>query len=54
VRKVFEISGDTEVISVEIEKALHWREKGWVTADTHVHFLSPGSALLEGNAEGSI
>jgi len=52
VRKVFEISGDTEVLTVEIEKALHWREKGWVTADTHVHFLSPGSALLEGSAEG--
>jgi hypothetical protein len=25
---------------------------GWVTADTHVHFLSPMSALLEGSAEG--
>ena len=31
---------------------LPWREKGWVTADTHVHFLSPISALLEGAAEG--
>ena len=37
---------------VEIEKVLPWREKGWVTADTHVHFLSPTSALLEGAAEG--
>ena len=26
--------------------------KGWVTADTHVHFLSPTTALLEGQAEG--
>ena len=25
--------------------------KGWVTADTHVHFLSPSTALLEGQAE---
>jgi hypothetical protein len=31
---------------------LKWRERGWVTADTHVHFLSPGTALLEGAAEG--
>jgi len=37
---------------IEIEKVLPWREKGWVTADTHVHFLSPMSALLEGSAEG--
>ena len=27
----------------------HWRERGWVTADTHVHFLSPQTALLEGS-----
>ena len=41
-----------EEITIEITKALFWREKGWVTADTHVHFLSPGSAMLEGSAEG--
>jgi hypothetical protein len=52
VRKMIEISPETTVINVEIEKALHWREKGWVSADTHVHFLSPGSAMLEGSAEG--
>jgi hypothetical protein len=52
IRKVIEISRETEMISIEIEKALYWREKGWVTADTHVHFLSPGSAMLEGSAEG--
>ena len=37
---------------IEVEKVLPWRERGWVTADTHVHFLSPGSALLEGAGEG--
>jgi hypothetical protein len=52
VRKVFEVSADTTEIVVEVEKVLPWREKGWVTADTHVHFLSPTSALLEGSAEG--
>lgn len=52
IRKVIDIFPETEVITIEIEKALFWREKGWVTADTHVHFLSPGSALLEGSGEG--
>jgi hypothetical protein len=52
VRKVVEVQPDTEEIVVEIEKVLPWREKGWVSADTHVHFLSPVSALLEGEAEG--
>jgi len=52
VRKVIEISPKTEEIVIEIEKVLKWREKGWVTADTHVHFLSPGVAMLEGAGEG--
>jgi len=52
VRQVVEIKADTETIEIDVEKVLPWREKGWVTADTHVHFLSPMSALLEGSAEG--
>ncbi len=52
VRKVVEVTPATREVVVEIEKVLAWREKGWVTADTHVHFLSPISALLEGSAEG--
>lgn len=51
VRKVIEVVPGLEEITVEIEKVLPWRERGWVTADTHVHFLSPGSALLEGAGE---
>ncbi len=52
IRSVFEVTPDTQEILIKIEKVLPWREKGWVTADTHVHFLSPMSALLEGSAEG--
>ncbi len=52
VRKIFTVTQATEEVTVEIEKVLPWREKGWVTADTHVHFLSPTSALLEGAGEG--
>ncbi len=51
-RKVMRVGPDTESLTLEIEKVLNWREKNWVTADTHVHFLSPQTALLEGRAEG--
>ncbi len=52
VRRKIEIAADTEVITLALERKLHWRSRGWVTADTHVHFLSPTTALLEGAAEG--
>ena len=52
VRKVVEVTPESEEIIIEIGDMLPWRQKGWVTADTHVHFLSPMSALLEGSAEG--
>lgn len=52
VRQIVEVTPETKEITIEIDKVLHWREKGWVTADTHVHFLSPMTALLEGAAEG--
>ena len=52
VRKVIEVRPDTREINIEIEKVLPWREKGWVSADTHIHFPSPMTALLEGRAEG--
>jgi hypothetical protein len=52
VRQVIEVTPGTEEVVIEIEKVLPWRERGWVTADTHVHFLSPVTAMLEGSAEG--
>lgn len=52
VRRVVEITAETQEIAIELERVLPWREKGWVTADTHVHFLSPMTAMLEGAAEG--
>ena len=52
VRHVLEIEENSDEITIEIEKELKWREKGWVTADTHVHFLSTSTAMLEGSAEG--
>jgi hypothetical protein len=52
VRKALRVTRGTREIEIEIEKVLPWREAGWVSADTHVHFLSPTSALLEGAGEG--
>lgn len=51
-RAVVEIKPSTESLTFELENVLRWREQGWVTADTHVHYISPQTALLEGNAEG--
>jgi hypothetical protein len=52
IRKVLRVTRATDEIVVEVEKVLPWRERGWVSADTHVHFLSPTTALLEGAGEG--
>lgn len=52
VRRVVKVTGKTREILIEVEKVLPWREAGWVSADTHVHFLSPQTGLLEGAAEG--
>ena len=46
------ISENTGTVTISLDHVLPWRQRGWVTADTHVHFLSPQSALLEGSAEG--
>jgi hypothetical protein len=47
----FMVTPETDEITFELERVLHWRERGWVSADTHVHFLSPQTALREGSAE---
>jgi hypothetical protein len=51
IRTTVEITPETEELTFELERTLPWRERGWVTADTHVHFLSPQVGLLEGAAE---
>jgi hypothetical protein len=39
-------------LALRAERPLNWRRQGWVTADTHVHFISPQTAWLQGQAEG--
>lgn len=38
-------------LTVALDRPVDRRRAGWVTADTHVHFLSPQTAWLEGQAE---
>ena len=52
IRTSFQVTAETDEIEFRLEKLLDWGERGWVSADTHVHFLSPQTALLEGAAEG--
>ncbi len=52
IRTSVEVTADSDELVFELDRVLGWRERGWVTADTHVHFLSPQTALLEGSAEG--
>jgi hypothetical protein len=52
IRSSLQIEPETMQFTFTLERKLTWRQRGWVTADTHVHFLSPQTALLEGAAEG--
>jgi hypothetical protein len=45
------IDGSTGRLELPLERAIDLRAGRWVTADTHVHFLSPSSALLQAAAE---
>ncbi|MCP4642085.1 MAG: CehA/McbA family metallohydrolase [bacterium] len=51
-RKVVDVKPGTRRLSFSVSRVLPWRDKGWVSADTHVHFLSPPTAGLEGAGEG--
>ena len=51
-RKRLTIAPGQRELTLKLARPLNWREHGWVTADTHVHFISPQTAWLEGQAEG--
>jgi len=52
VRKKLRIEPGTRELTLKVRRFSRMREKGFVTADTHVHFLSPQTAWLEGQCEG--
>jgi len=52
VRRKVTIKPGQKVLELTIDRKADWRNKGWVTADTHVHFISPHTAWLEAQGEG--
>ncbi len=52
VRRKLTVGKGQREIDLEISRATDLRRSGWVTADTHVHFISPQTAWLEGQCEG--
>ena len=52
IRKKLTIRQDQRELDLEISRFADFRARGWVSADSHVHFLSPSTAILEGQAEG--
>lgn len=52
VRKMLTIAPRQRDLTLQINRLVDFRSRGWVSADTHVHFLSPSTAILEGQAEG--
>jgi hypothetical protein len=50
-QRVHLLPGQRE-LRLTLERPIDWRARGWLTADTHVHFLSPQTAWLEARAEG--
>jgi hypothetical protein len=51
-RKSVTIRPGQRDLKLEIKRWTDRRAQGWVTADTHVHFISPETAWLEGQGEG--
>jgi hypothetical protein len=39
-------------LRLTVRRGRDWRSAGWVTADTHVHFISPHTAALQAQGEG--
>jgi len=52
VRKKLRIDAETREVALSMRRFIKMREQNFVTADTHIHFLSPQTAWLEGQCEG--
>lgn len=52
VRRKLEVQPGQRELTIQIDRRTDLRREGWVTADTHVHFISPQTAWLEGQGEG--
>ena len=52
VRQKVTIRPGQKVLELKLPRRIDWRSQGWVTADTHVHFISPHTAALQAQCEG--
>jgi len=52
IRQKVTIRPGQKELKLKIKRWKDLRSQGWVTADTHVHFISPHTAWLEGQCEG--
>jgi len=51
-RRKVTIRPGQKTLELKVSRATDWRGGGWVTADTHVHFISPHTAALQAQGEG--
>jgi hypothetical protein len=51
-RQLVTIQPGQKALKLYVDRWKDLRGEGWVTADTHVHFVSPHTAWLEAQAEG--
>lgn len=52
VRRKVTIKPGQKILELKIDRWKNLRSQDWVTADTHVHFISPHTAWLEAQGEG--
>lgn len=46
-----DVGPTTDTLAIVLERPIDLRAEGWTTADPHVHFLAPSTALLQAAAE---
>ena len=51
VRRPLVVEPETREVTLALERAIDLRPDGWRSADSHVHFLAPSTALLQAAAE---
>ena len=51
VRRALIVDPGTRDVEVALDRTMDLRAEGWRSADTHVHFISPSTALLQAAAE---
>ena len=51
VRMVIQVGPETHELSIALDRPIDLRPAGWLSSDSHVHFIAPSTALLQAAAE---